>query len=280
MSVAYAEPRRLPLGADAWQVLVGALPWLTLPAPLAAADGPVLSAAQQTAALGALHGAGVLRGPRVEADLHPSVRAGLLVHARPDVLVDTVVQRGAARTTARHAVAGPLGAGLVRQTSETPEGRATGGVELSGFLLDDLAAEVVRALGDPPPLPGRRPARLDPAAALAVVRASAEDRPCLAAMLTGSAVPAALVAIAGRPQAVAHLTLRSTRTTRSLVLLETADDGWWDVHTTDGEVVLRPVDRDVLLTLLAAGLTACLTGPVAPGAAGPLTAPTGAGGPR
>lgn len=274
---AYEAPRRLLLGADAWQLLVQQLGGLALPAPLRAADGPDLDDGQQAVAHRALHAAGVLTGSPVEgadllAALHPSVQASLTVHLAPQVVIDTVVRRGPERRTARHAAAGVLASGLVRSTVEVPGGRQTGPVELSTLLLDDLVAEVAGNLGELPPVGARRAARLDGAASLAVVRALREgpEHTAAAVAAAGSApqtaadpdagpVPDALVAVAGGLTAVARVDLTAAGRHLGLVALDT-DQGWWQVHTTGEDVVLRPLDTGALVTQVATALTAVLTG--------------------
>lgn len=253
------DPRRLVLGADSWQVLVTALGALVLPAPLRAADGPELDEAQRAAAVLALQEAGVLLGPGVPADLHPSVVASLAVHLRPEVSVDTRVQRGPVRTTAHHVAAGPLGSGLVRQTQEREGGRWTGPVELSTFLLGDLTAEVVAVLGEVPGVGDRTLVQLDAAASLAAVRLLRDGREDAAAALPGDSTHPALAAIADGLEAVAVVTVTGRGGVRAMVLLETGD-GWWEVHSAGEDVVLTPVDLDELVTRLATGLTASLVG--------------------
>lgn len=257
MSATYEPPRRVVLGTDAWQLLVRELGGLTLPQPLREQDGPVLDAAQEAAALGALRAAGLVTGDRPLADLHPSLRASLLVQLRPELVVDTVVQRGPERTTARHAAAGPLAAGLQRSTTEVEAGRETGPVELSTLLLDDLAAEVVAVLGPLPAVGDREPAELDSAASLAVVTSVQQGRREVAASLTGGAVPPVLEAIAAGLQAVAEIVVTASGQRHVIVLLGTAE-GWWSVHTPGEDVVLRPVDTGVLVTQVATALTAGL----------------------
>ena len=278
-TASHEAPRRLVLGADAWQLLVEALGGLSLPAPLGADDGPDLDDGQQAVARAALSAAGVLTGsPAAGADLlaalHPSVRASLTVHLAPQLVIDTTVQRGAERRTARHAAAGVLAAGLVRTTVEVQGGRDTGPVELSTLLLDDLAAEVARAFGELPPIGDRRPARLDAAASLAVVRALREQRPEAAASVAAAGTPAgdsaaagteagevpgALTAVAGGMRAVARVDLAGAGRHLALVAVDT-DQGWWQVHAAGEDVVLRPLDADTLVTRLAAALTAVLAG--------------------
>lgn len=265
MTIVYEAPRRVVLGADAWQLVVRELGGLALPMPLRAKDGPDLDAAQEAAALAALTASGVLTGRRPLEDLHPSLRAGLLVHLRPGVVLDTVVQRGPERTTSRHAVAGVLASGLLRRTVEVAGGRRTGPVELSSLLVDDLAAEVVGVLGELPPVGDRAALTLDAAASVAVVRALRDGRREVAAALTGRQVPGALEAVAGGVEAVARVELAAPGRRRGLVLLGTAQ-GWWSVHTTGADVVLRPVDTDVLVRQVATAFTAMLTAGGADGA--------------
>lgn len=258
MTIAYEVPRRVVLGADAWQLVVRELGGLALPMPLREQDGAELDAAQETAALRALNASGVLTGFRPLEDLHPSLRAGLAVHLRPAVVLDTVVQRGPERTTARHAVAGVLASGLRRTTVELAGGRRTGPVEVSSLLVDDLATEVVGVLGELAPVGDRTAMTVDAATSLAVVRAVRQGRPEIGAALTGGQVPGVLDAVAGGVVGVARIELAGLRRRRGLVLLETAQ-GWWSVHTSGEDVVLRPVDTDVLVMQVATALTATLT---------------------
>ena len=259
---AYAPPRRLTLGADAWQLVVGELGGVGLPAPLRAQDGPDLTAAQQQIARDALVKAGVITGPGVLAGLQPSVRAGLALHLAPLVVVDTVVRRGSERHTARHVSDALLASGLSRRTTQVLGGRETGPVEVALLLLDDLASDVVRALGDLPLAPGRKTARLDAAASMGVVRAVQEGRADAAAALAavGGApgVPEALVSVASGITAVARVELRGAGRRFGLLLLETAA-GWWSVHTSGEDVVLQPVDAAAVVTQVAGALTAVLT---------------------
>lgn len=280
LPAAGVPPRRLLLGADAWQVLVEQLGGLALPAPLRAEDGPRLDLAQRTAATAALRTAGLLDaapGPDLLATLHPSVRAGLTVHLVPQVVVDSVVQRGPERRAARHAAAGLLASGLVRTTVEVPGGRDTGPVELATLRLEDLAAEVVRVLGHLPPVGDRRPVRLDAAASLAAVRALKEDRPDAAAAVAAAGlaavrrddgraagsegdatvVPDVLVALADGVRAVARVELSGSGRRLAIIAVETVG-GWWQAQTADEDVVLRPLDADGLVTRLAGALAAAL----------------------
>lgn len=273
MTAADEPPRRLVLAADAWQVLCEQLGGLVLPPPLRAVDGPELDDAQRRAALAALRAAGVI-GPEpthdLVATLHPSVRASLTVHLAPQVVIDTTVRRGRERRTARHAAAGLLAAGLARTTVDVDAGRDTGPVELSTMLLDDLAADVARTFGELAPIGHRPAARLDAAASLAVVRALQEDRPEAAAVAAAVAaagaadpaddeVPAALTAIADGLRAVARVELAGGGRRFGLMAVDT-ELGWWQAHLTGEDVVLRPLDEDVLVTRLAAALTSVLVG--------------------
>lgn len=267
MTAPYEPPRRLVLGADAWQVLCDQLGGLVLPPPLRAVDGPALDDAQRAVALAALRDAGVLAAEPaddVAAALHPSVRASLTVHLAPRLVIDTTVRRGSERRTARHAAAGPLASGLARTTVEVGGGRDTGPVELSTMLLDDLAADVARTFGALTPVGHRQAARLDAAASLAVVRALQDDRPDAAAAVAAAGgesepVPDALMAIADGLGAVARAELAGAGRRFGLMAVET-ERGWWQVHLTGEDVVLRPLDEDVLVTRLAAALSAVLVG--------------------
>ncbi|MBC7372891.1 MAG: hypothetical protein H7323_02735 [Frankiales bacterium] len=259
----YAPPRRVTLGADAWQLVVGELGGVSLPPPLRAQDGPDLTAAQQQVARDALVQAGLVTGPGVLAGLQPSVRAGLALHLAPLVVIDTVVRRGPERDTARHVSDALLASGLVRQTTEVDGGRETGPVEVALMLLDDLAGDVVQVLGDLPPQPGRQPVRLDAAASIGMVQALHEGRAdaadALAAVAGASGVPAALESVANAITAVARIELRGAGRRFGLLLLETPQ-GWWSVHTSGEDVVLRPVDADAVVTQIASALTAVMTG--------------------
>lgn len=265
------EPRRLLLGVDAWQVLVEALAGLTLPEPLRAQDGPVLSEAQRQVAAAALRQAGVLVGEAggpgrhasqdrglsgrdLVAALHPSVLASVTVQARPAVVVDTILAwRTAdglpAHTVGRHVLDETLASGLVRSTDQRPEGRWSGPVELATLLTRDLPAEVVRLLtlagpGGSSGRAGRSVLRLDGTAAVAAERAlsrgAVESARVLAnegGALDGGLWAAWLPVLAG-PLKVAQIVLSRApsvsggATVREVLLVLLTGSGWWRASTS------------------------------------------------
>lgn len=260
-----AHPRSVVLGADAWAVLRAAAPALLLPAAFDA--GPALAPEQADAAGRALRASAVVPGAGGDLveDLHPSVRASLLLHLAPGVVVDTLVGLGAEVRVGRFAAAGLLASGLQR-TRLGPVTLTTVPVE----ALAPLLAGLLPGLGDaaptgaastdavptdaPPsgaPLPGV--VRLDAAVAAAVAQAVGEGRTDLAAGLLDGPVPRAL----GPLSATALLVVGGAGARRGLLCLRTPH-GWRSARLSEDDLELRPLSRAGLVTDLAAALGGAL----------------------
>jgi len=255
-----SSPRRVEFGADAWLVLVAAVPGVRLPAPFRAEDGPALSPEQQEAAERALRASGVVPGTGGDllADLHPSLRTSLLVHAAPQLVITSAVGLGGDHRIARHAMAGPLASAVSRRQRPVEGGLQLGPVTLSTMSRDDLATDVVRGLEGLSGRPDRQVLTIDAAEALAVVRALGEGKLGVAlAIVDGADVPAPLDRLAGGLRSVARIDLTTAQGTRVLLALAT-EDGWWTAMMAFGDLELRPVDEDALVVELASALAGTL----------------------
>lgn len=267
----HPPPRRVPLGSDAWALLVEvALAGVALPPPFRLKDGPALDATQHAATVAALRDAGLLRGDGADllADLDPSLRESLQMHARPQVVVDSSVGLGDAQRATRIAITGQLASAIARSQRPVDDDRLElGPIELSAMLLDDVASEVVRGFGDLDDQPDREPLQLDAAVSLAAVHALAGKRADLAcAVLDRATVPAPLAELAAGLEAVARVDVGDRSGARVLIALR-LDDGWWTAGLSGEDVVLRPVGEGELVTEIASALTSALRLPVEPAAA-------------
>jgi hypothetical protein len=177
VTAAGVEPRRAVLTADELEVLRRLAGDLRLPADFDLVDRPDGQsgepAVDRAVAAAAAERSLTERGFLVAAEgaggagavVHPSVRANLAVFAAPELLVETRLRAdvdGRPHTArAAHAVAGGLGASLVRTND-------VAAAELSIFSAEQLGAELLRVV---PPVgrPERaeaRPTGLVPLAAL------------------------------------------------------------------------------------------------------------------
>ena len=174
---------RVVLGADAWALLLADAAALDLPAPFAA--GGALTPPQAAAAEAALRLSDAVTGTGggLVADLHPSLRASLLLQLTAGVVLEVAV----AGRAARFAVGPVLASGLVRS--------GLGPVTLLTLLPDAVASQATGLLPGLAPAargPGREPVRLDAATSVAASLLLAEGRADLSVALLGHAVPAAL----------------------------------------------------------------------------------------
>lgn len=237
-----APVRRVVLGADAWAVLLAAAPGLVLPPPFDAAGS--LTAEQADAAEGALRSSAAVRGASgvLVADLHPSVRASLLLHLTADVALTVAV----GDRTARFAVTRGLAGGLDRTR--------LGPVTLLTLLPEAVAPAAAALLpGLDEGRSGREVLRLEAATAVAAAQALAGGRPDLAAALAGPSVPPALGPVTG----AGRLEVAGPDGCLLLLALRTPD-GWRSARLGGDDLVLRPLDPDVLVTDLAGALGAGL----------------------
>jgi hypothetical protein len=158
-------PRRLVLRVDELELLRRLAGEPRLPADFRVVPG---QEQEQDGALASLAGRGLVTNDRARAGrfaVRPSLAADLAVLSAPEVLIETraAVGQGAARLALRaaHAVAGPLGASLVRADEGV-------GVELSVFPAECLGDEIRRVVPEAGGARrgGSRPAGVVPLAAL------------------------------------------------------------------------------------------------------------------
>ncbi|MCU1692649.1 MAG: hypothetical protein JWM64_1740 [Frankiales bacterium] len=238
--------RSVVLGADAWTVLRTAAAALPLPAGFA--GGP-LTPDQVAAAERALRASAVVPGDTGDllADLHPSVRASLLLHLGPLGRVRTAVGLGRDVEVSETAVGPVLSSSLRR--------RGAGPVTLTTLLTSDVAAHVAGLLPGLVPGPdGREVVVRDAAIAVAAGRAAEQGAEELARLLADGDVPPALVGL----EQVARVDVGG----RLLLALRTGD-GWRTARLAGEDLVLTPLDADRLVTDVAAALAPLVAGAAA-----------------
>lgn len=266
-------PRSLVLAPGAWDLLVGAARGLHLPAPFGLAGrvgSDEDSEADADAAERALRRSGAAPGGTGDllADLHPSLRAGLLVHLGPVAVVDTAVACGDDLVVSRHALAGPLVSGLLRPVRLHQGGRDVGAVEearlgpvtLSALLVDDLAGAVLDLLPGLAERANGPSVDVDAGTSVAWARLLHEGRPELAAQLLDPAQAAVLRGLSGVLD-VAQVQVAVPGASRRRLVAVRAQDGWAQASAAGGEVLLRPAGRDTLGPALVGVLAEALGGP-------------------
>ena len=259
-------PRRVTLGADAWAVLVAEAHGLQLPAPFGPGDGPALEPAQHAAAVRALRSSALLVGDSgdLTADLHPSLRASLLVQVSPEFVIESRVGLGAEARIAHHAVQGSLASALSRE-QRVVDGRAElGPVTWSTMLVDDVATDVVDLFQVPDAPPAGDVLEIDPAVALAAIRALRAGRTDVAAAVVDQeTVPDPLPAATEGLRSVARVDVSGPAGTTVLMAV-CADGGWWAATIGGGDLELRPVDRTGLVSAVAGLLAGVLLSAAGP----------------
>jgi hypothetical protein len=259
-------PRRIRFGADAWAVLLAQAKGLRLSAPFGADDGPALDDAQRGAAEAALRSSPVVPGSTGDllADLHPSVRASLLIQVQPTLVVDTRVGLGGDVRTARHALAGPLASGLQRAVrSHGSQQAELGPVELSTMLAEDLVPEVLGVLGDLSGPAGRTAVEMDAATSVAAVSALQNGRDDLAqAIAPDEQAAPVLRALAHGLQSIAIVEVAGADQVQMLVAMRTGY-GWWRLDLSGSDVLLAPVGEQELSTDATLAVAAALGGEAA-----------------
>lgn len=253
------------LGADTWVLLARAAQAVPLPEPFRGVDGPELTDEQASAAEAALRSSELVPGgsSALTNDLHPSLQASLLLHLRPDVVVDAWVGLGPDFTATRAALAGELASSFARPRQALPEGVELGPVTWRTMLVDDLAGSIADGLGIDGDAPDAPALVVDPATALAIVRAVESGNSALASAVLGEdagprgGVPEPLASGALGLDAIARVDVSGTNGRTVLMALE-ADGGWWTATSGDGELELTPVGRREFVADLASLLTASL----------------------
>lgn len=266
MSAADSGTRRVTLGADAWAVLVSEARALHLPAPFGPGDGPALTPEQREAAVGALRSSALVVGDSGDlvADLHPSLRASLLVQVNPAFVIESRVGLGADARIAHHAVQGNLASAFAREQRVVGDRAELGPVTWSTMLVDDVATDVVDPF-DVPDTPAEGDVlEIDPAVALAALRALRAGRTDVAAAVVDQeTVPDPLPAATEGLRAVARIDVTGPAGTTVLMAV-CIDGGWWTATIGGGDLELRPVDRAGLVSAVAgllAGVMLVAAGP-------------------
>ena len=253
-------PARVVLGPEAWVVLLEEAAGVVLADPFGRGAGPELTVEDRRRAMEQLRDSSLVTGSSGELvrDLHPSIRATLTAAAAPQVRIAAAMRRGDVQEAALVLLAGPLAAGLRRTLEDVGTDRLLlGPVELSTLLPEHTASQILAAFGDTSGADDRQKARIDADASIVAVRALEAGRELLASAVLAGPVPDALRSVAGGVQAVARVDVTTTRSTRVLLWLRTAD-GWWRAHTASEDVRLTPADSNDILTDLASALTAAL----------------------
>lgn len=279
-------PKALTLGADTWTVLAAAASGLTLPFPFRAADAP-LGGDEAAAAEQALRASALVTGDSGEliADLHPSVQASLFAHAAPQAAIDAWIGLGPDLDAARFAVQGELASGFVRKikrveprtphdasqtqpaASETPPAAATqlGPVRWLTMAVDHLVGAITEPMGEVPSHPvDARPAALEAAAALAIVRALQTDHPDYAAAIADGTPPAPLPAAASELQAIARIDATGAGG-RTVLLLAKAGGAWWQTSGTGETITFEPLDAAGVESAVAQLIAGALATPAPAG---------------
>lgn len=250
------------LGADAWILLSGAAAGVDWPPPFGPADGPELTAGQRDAAERALRASALVTGDSGDlvADLHPSIRASLLVHAAPMAVVDLRAGLGEDQRVARYALQGEIASAVARDVRAAGDGGVElGPVTLAALPVEEVVPGILAALGDLDGLPDREPLTLDAAEALALARALAGDEPDLAGAIAADGIPEPIAELAGGLRAVARIDLAGAGRAAVLVLVR-GDGGWWRATIAGEALDLEPVDAATLASDLAGELGDLLTG--------------------